>query len=90
MAIALQLVKPTVFFLNLWLQLDSDGLTEMVLRPVSTLTDSCLSPICDTNNTIASPKLMCSELWALSLDCRKSSIRRTVHGIIHCLRFTVL
>src|SRR5271157_4080657 len=36
-AIALQLVKPTMFFLNLWLQLDSDDLTEMVLRPVSDL-----------------------------------------------------
>src|SRR5277367_4266953 len=36
-AIALQLVKPTVLFLNLWLQLDSDNLTEMVHRPVSDL-----------------------------------------------------
>jgi hypothetical protein len=36
-AIALQLVKPTVFFLDLWLQLDSNNLTEMVQRPVSDL-----------------------------------------------------
>jgi hypothetical protein len=37
MAIALQLVKPTEYFLNLWLQLDGDNLTEMVAHPVSDL-----------------------------------------------------
>jgi hypothetical protein len=36
-AIALQLVKPTEYFLDLWLQLDGDNLTEMVAHPVSDL-----------------------------------------------------
>jgi hypothetical protein len=36
-AIAFQLVKPTVYFLCLRLQLDNDNLTEMVDRPVSDL-----------------------------------------------------
>jgi hypothetical protein len=36
-AIALQLVKPTVYFLSLRLQLDNDNLTETVDRPVSDL-----------------------------------------------------
>lgn len=35
--IAFQLTKPTCSFLQLWMQLDSDGLTEMVNRPVSDL-----------------------------------------------------
>ncbi len=37
MAIALQLVKPTEYFLDLWFQLDGDNLTEMVAHPVSDL-----------------------------------------------------
>lgn len=36
-AIALQLVKPTVHFLSLWLQLDNGNLTETADRPVSDL-----------------------------------------------------
>jgi hypothetical protein len=36
-AITFQLVKPTVQFLNLWLQLDGNNLTERVARPVSDL-----------------------------------------------------
>ena len=36
-AIALQLVKPTVYFLSLRLQLDSDNMTETADRPVSDL-----------------------------------------------------
>ncbi len=36
-AIALQLVKPTEYFLDLWLQFDGDNLTEMVAHPVSDL-----------------------------------------------------
>ena len=36
-AIALQLVKPTFSFLDLWLRLDGENLTEMVSRPVSDL-----------------------------------------------------
>jgi hypothetical protein len=36
MAIALRLVKPTEYFLDLWLQLD-DNLTEIVAHPVSDL-----------------------------------------------------
>jgi hypothetical protein len=33
-AIAIQLVQPTYYFLDLWLQLDGNNLTEMVSRPV--------------------------------------------------------
>jgi hypothetical protein len=54
LASAFQLVKPTSSFLELWMQLNSNLLTEMVDRPVTALVGTWgRSRTCNINSTIA-------------------------------------
>ena len=77
-AITLQLVKPTVQFLNLWLQLDGENLTEMVAHPVSDLDRSSPEPYLQyqQHNVITEPDV----LRAASLITRLSKALDPANG----------